>query len=170
MSKRIPWMFLLLWLVPLLAAAAGPQIVLRDFDGQPRDVGEYIGRGKWTVVAVWSADCPICKREIHHMTFFHDEHKNKDAVVLGISVDGYENRAKAQGFIDDHALNFPNLIGTREDASRFGGGPFIGTPTYYIFSPEGRYQAKRVGAASQEEIEGIINRLNAERARNRKPG
>jgi len=170
MSKRIPWMFLLLWLVPLLAAAAGPQIVLRDFDGQPRDVGEYIGRGKWTVVAVWSADCPICKREIHHMTFFHDEHKNKDAVVLGVSVDGYANRGKAQGFIDDHALNFPNLIGTREDAGRFGGGPFIGTPTYYIFSPEGRYQAKRVGAASQEEIEGIINRLNAERARNRKPG
>ena len=159
MRRRINRLALALLLVSLPAAAAGPDIVLRDFTGRPRNVNEFIGHGKWLVVVVWLADCPICKRDIHHMTFFHDEHGKKDAAVLGVSVDGYANREKALGFVADHALNFPNLIGDRGDASRFGGGPFIGTPTYYIFSPEGKYMTGRVGGQTQEQVEQIIRAL-----------
>jgi peroxiredoxin len=151
----------MLCFVPLLAAAT-PDLVLQDFDGKDRRVSEFIGNGRWTVVAVWSADCPICKRDIVHMTFFHEDNRKKDASVLGLSIDGIENRSKAQGFVTDQALNFPNLIGSWKDASAMSGTSFIGTPTYYVFSPQGKFVTQRIGPVTQEEMETIIERLKAE--------
>ena len=147
---------MLLLTVPGLVLAAAPDVRLQDVDGKDHHVGEFIGRGKWTVVAVWSADCPICRRDIYHMTFFYDEHRKTDATVLGLSVDGFDNRAKAKGFIEEQSLNFPNLIGESEDASRLSGAMFIGTPTYYFFSPEGKFMTQRIGPVTQQQAEQII--------------
>ncbi len=164
MFRKLSW-FAALWFVPLLALASPPDVAFKDFDGKTRHARDYLGKGKWTVVAVWSADCPICKREIFHMTFLHDENKNKDIDVLGISIDGAENRAYAKRFIDDQGLNFPNLIGNADDASLLSGTMFIGTPTYYFFSPEGKFLAQRVGPTTQDDAENAIKQFKAERAK-----
>lgn len=157
--QRIRWVAVVLMMAPVLALAAGPDIRLKDIEGREHNVNEYIGQGKWTIVAVWSADCPICRRDIYHMTFFYDEHRKKNATVLGLSVDGFDNRAKARGFIEDQSLNFPNLIGEPEDASRLSGTVFIGTPTYYFFSPEGNFMTQRIGPVTQQQAEQIIREL-----------
>lgn len=159
MVKRIKWLIMVLCLAPGLVLAAGTDIRLKDVDGKEHNVNEFIGQGKWTVVAVWSADCPICRRDIFHMTFFHDEHRKNNATVLGISVDGYANRGKVQGFIDAQSLNFPNLIGDPDDVSRLSGSQFIGTPTYYFFSPEGKFMTQRIGPVTQAQAEAIIRDL-----------
>ena len=159
MVKRIKWLIMVLWLTPALVLAAGTDIHLKDIDGKDHSVTEFIGQGKWTVVAVWSADCPICRRDIYHMTFFHDEHRKKNATVLGISVDGYANRDKARRFIDEQSLNFPNLIGDPDDVSRLSGLTFIGTPTYYFFSPAGKFLTQRIGPVTQAQAEDIVRSL-----------
>src|SRR3989344_4678989 len=165
--RKFAW-FAALLLVPLLTLAAPPSVSLKDFNGKTRQASEFLGKGRWTVVAVWSADCPICKREIFHMTFLYDEHKGKDIDVLGLSIDGPENRKYAQRFIDDQGLNFPNLIGTPDDASLLSGTMFIGTPTFYFFSPDGKFVPQRVGPTTQDEAEGIVKTLKAERAKKKK--
>ena len=152
-----------MFMIPALVMAAGPDFRLKDVDGKEHNVNEYIGQGKWTVVAVWSADCPICRRDIYHMTFFYDEHRKKNATVLGLSIDGYDNRAKAKGFIEDQSLNFPNLVGEPEDASRLSGATFIGTPTYYFFSPEGKFMTQRIGPVTQVQAESVIRDLEKTR-------
>ena len=157
-----------LLLAPMLVLAAPTDVGFKDFEGKDRRAGEFIGKGKWTVVAVWSADCPICKREIFHMTFLSDEHKGKDIDVLGLSIDGPENSKYAQRFIDDQGLNFPNLIGTPDDASLLSGTMFIGTPTYYFFAPDGKFVAQRVGPTTQDEAESAIRTLKAEYVKKKK--
>lgn len=159
--RRFKYWFLVLMLAPLWASAAGPDITLQGLDGKARNVNEFIGKGKWTVVAIWASDCPICKREIHQMAFFHDAHKHKDAIVLGVSVDGYANKAKAQRFVDEHSLDFTNLIAETGQIAQFGAGRFVGTPTFYIFTPQGELVAKQVGPISQEDIEQFIAKSNA---------
>jgi peroxiredoxin len=161
------WLVVASLMVPALVLAAGPDIKLQDIEGRERNVNEYIGQGKWTVVAVWSADCPICRRDIHHMTFFHDEHRKENATVLGLSVDGFGNRAKARGFIEDQSLNFPNLIGGPKDASRLSGAMFIGTPTYYFFSPDGRFMTQRIGPVTQQQAEQVIRDLEKQKIPNK---
>ncbi|HLQ24392.1 MAG TPA: TlpA disulfide reductase family protein [Acidiferrobacterales bacterium] len=158
MIKSFKWLSLLLFLFPLFAWSASPSVVLKDLGGKDRNVNEFIGKGKWTVVAIWAHDCVICNQEIHQMTFFHDAHKEKDAIVLGVSIDGYANKADALKFIDKHGLNFTNLIGGPESVAQFHAGRFIGTPTFYIYSPEGALLATKVGAMTQEEVEDFINK------------
>jgi peroxiredoxin len=166
--RQIKWLAgLLLMAASLSAAAASPDIVLKGLDGAARNVNEFIGKGQWTVVAIWHSDCPICKRDIHEMAFFHDAHrKAKDAIVLGVSVDGYANKAKAQRFVDEHSLDFTNLITGPEQIARFGAGRFVGTPTFYIYSPQGELAAKQVGPISQEDLEQFIAKSSAAAKKN----
>lgn len=165
MKTRIKWLLAILLLFAALAMAAGPDVRLKDFDGKDRNANEFIGQGKWVVVAIWSSDCPICRRDIYHMTFFHDEHRKSDAVVLGLSIDGYADREKAQGFVNDQSLNFPNLIGEWTDAARLGPGDFVGTPTYYFFSPEGKYMTQRIGPLTQEQANDILHELQKKKTK-----
>ena len=46
---------------------------------------------------------------IHQYVDFHEFHKDKDAVMLGVSLDG-RNREAAQEFIRRHQVSYPNLI------------------------------------------------------------
>ncbi len=163
MLQRIRLIVMALLMLPVLALAAGPDIVLKDLDGKDRNVNEFVGQGKWTIVAIWSADCPICRRDIYHMTFFYDEHRKTDATVLGVSIDGYANRDKARGFINDQSLNFPNLIGDPNDPGRISNTMFIGTPTYYFFSPEGKFMTQRIGPVTQAQAEDILQGLENQR-------
>ena len=160
---RIRLFVLLLLMLPGLVLATAPDVRLKDMDGKDHQVGEFIGQGKWTIVAVWSADCPICRRDIYHMTFFHEEHRKTDATVLGLSIDGQAGRDKARAFVNDQSLNFPNLLGEPEDPSRLSGTMFIGTPTYYFFSPEGKFMTQRIGPVTQAQAEDIIRSLDKQR-------
>lgn len=157
------WLLILCFCLPFAVWAGGPSIVLKDFAGKDRNVNEFIGQGKWTVVTVWAHDCHICNLEIHQMTFFHDEHKAKDAIVLGVAVDGWEKRELAQEFVDRHALNFTNLIAEPEQSilMKFGAGPFVGTPTFYVYGPDGKLLAQNIGPVTQEDIESFMNEFNA---------
>lgn len=146
--------------LPLLAMAGG-DIMLKDLDGVNRPFGEFIGKGKWTVIAVWASDCSVCQREIHHISFFHDAHRKKDAQVLGVSVDGNARRQLAQRFVKDHGLEFTNLIAEPKDVLKIGSGVFHGTPTYYVYSPQGKLLAEQVGPVTQEQVEAFINRIKA---------
>jgi len=156
-------MALLLW--PVLVLAAGPDVRLPDVDGREHNVNEYVGQGKWTIVVAWSADCPICRRDIYHMTFFHEEHRKTDATVLGLSVDGQAGRDKARAFIADQSLNFPNLLGEPADAAHLSGQVFVGTPTYYFFSPEGKFMTQRIGPVTQAQAEEVIRDFGKTRSK-----
>lgn len=138
--------------------AASPDIPMRAPDGAVRNVNEIIGKGKWTVVVAWAHDCHICGREIHEMSAFHNAHKDKDATVLGVSVDGFDKAELAKGFIAKHKLPFPNLIAEpqQEVMMKFGAGRFIGTPTFYVFNPSGKIVGQNVGPVSREEMETFI--------------
>ena len=158
------WMLSLVMAFVMSAAhAVPPDIALQDLDGRPRNVNEFIGHGKWVIVAFWMHDCKICAAEIHHMSAFHKAHQAKDAIVLGITIDGAAYVDEAKRFVAAHQLPFPNLI-TEPDAEaikRFGGGKFVGTPTHYFFDPIGRIVARKIGPISSTDIEEVIEAFNS---------
>ncbi|MDH5423412.1 MAG: TlpA family protein disulfide reductase [Gammaproteobacteria bacterium] len=141
-----------------LALAAAPDITVKDVNGKSHNVNQHIGKGKWTVVVFWAYNCHVCNAEIQQMTFFQDDHAEKDATVLGISVDGFDKVKKSRAFIDNHELNFPNYLIKLEESEflKFGGGRFGGTPTFYLYNPAGELVAKNLGAVSPEVIEKFI--------------
>lgn len=156
----------ILLVLSLTAGAAAPDVLVHDTNGGKHNLNEYIGKGQWTVAVLWAHDCHVCNEEIHEMTFFHSDSKTRDARVLGISVDGLAGREKAAGFIRKHELEFPNVIiePRQEEIMKLGGGKFVGTPTFYIFSPDGELVARSVGAISGDEIREFIDSQKAARS------
>ena len=137
---------------------ATPDVPLKGLDGAAHNVGEYIGKGKWAVVVVWAHDCHYCNEEIHEMSALHQARRDKDLTVLGVSVDGWGQADKARGFVARHKLPFVNLIAEPQQAvmHKFGGGAFVGTPTYYVYDPKGDLRGKNVGPVSKEDIEAFV--------------
>ncbi|HEY9098741.1 MAG TPA: TlpA disulfide reductase family protein [Thiobacillus sp.] len=146
-----------------VAYAAAPNIPLHDLDGQPRNVNEFIGQGKWVIVVFWMHDCRICAEEIHHLGAFHTAHQAKDATVLGISIDGVAFSGEARKFAATHQLPFPSLLTEPDfEAIRvFGGGKLVGTPTHYFYDPTGRIVARKIGPISGADIQDFIAAFNS---------
>ncbi|MEJ2509080.1 MAG: TlpA disulfide reductase family protein [Gammaproteobacteria bacterium] len=148
----------------LLAAALAAPVAaapgLRDLNGQPRTIADYTGHGKWLVVMIWASDCGVCNTEAHSYVDFYNTHRDQDASVLGISMDGWAGRADAEAFIRRHHVTFPNLIGEPEAvAELFGkltGRPWFGTPTFLIYDPSGELRVQQVGAVPVKLIEQYI--------------
>lgn len=145
----------------------GPTIELRDFQGNRQRLVEYTGQGKWLIVMIWAYDCHVCNVEAAGYVAFHNQHKNRDATILGISMDGWERKEDALAFIERHQVDFPNLIGSPEDVStlyqQLSGGFLAGTPAFLVFSPSGELQAAQVGAVPPEVFSKFITQQGLER-------
>ena len=156
------WLLGMACLFVMMHAQASPSIELRDFEGKSRNVSEVIGQGKWTIVVLWAHDCGICAREIHHMSTFHEKHREQDAVVLGVSLDGQEYVEQARQFVSRHKLPFLNLLAEPDEGviMQFGGGRFVGTPTHYFYDPSGRIVGRKIGPLKGEDVEDFIKAFN----------
>ena len=152
--KRIPLALAILFIT--VTQAAGVQ--LTSFDGSPDGLKAYTGKGKWVIAMIWAHDCHVCNQEAHEYVAFHNKHKDKDAVMLGISMDGQEQTKQAQNFVNKHNIPFTTLIGEPEKiAGLYEQMTWIGTPTFIIFHPSGKLVAEQAGAVPTELLENFIS-------------
>jgi peroxiredoxin len=147
-------------LAAMAAPGDGTEPPFSDFQGQPRSIESFAGGGKWLVVMIWASDCHVCNMEAEQYAHFHEAHKNRDATVLGVSIDGQEKQADAEDFIRRHDLPFPNLIGEPQTSMLYymmvSGAQFAGTPTIMVYGPDGTLMAAQAGAVPVEIIEDFM--------------
>ena len=138
---------------------------VKTLDGRETTLAEHIDGGKWTLVMVWSTYCSLCKEQYPVMSEFNDRHKDKDAKVIGISVDGYDEMEKVRQYVKKSTMSFDNLIAEASTiASIYENATeesFTGTPTYLMFNPKRQVAAYNAGQLSLEKIETYI-RENSE--------
>lgn len=135
---------------------------LYDFSGKLHQLDEYTGKGKWTVVMIWAHDCHNCNDEAHQYVDFHKKHKDKDAVVLGVSLDGKGKKTQAEAFVNRHKLNFDNLLGEPMEVAgiyeELTEVAFVGTPSFLIYNPKGEFRAQQAGAVPTSLIEAFMEK------------
>lgn len=156
-------------LFTLGSAAVYADSGLRDLQGNTVKLEDYTGKGKWLLVMFWASNCPICVQEAPAIDLFHGEHKDKDATVLGISLDGIDNKQAALSFIQDQDLEFPNLIGevptVLYNYQIATGESFLGTPSFMLFTPEGKLVANNAGPVKLTAIEDFMARYHEQYAK-----
>lgn len=140
--------------------ATGDGVPVQTIDGEPGDLVDFLSPDKWTVVMVWTTYCGICTEQYPILSRFHKDHADDDAVVLGLSLDGYGKGKLVAEYQAAQALNFPTVL---TDAGAFAvpyelttGTEFTGTPTYVIFDPARTIRAFQNGLISREAIEALI--------------
>lgn len=151
---------LCLCLLPLSAMAEG--VPLTDLKGNPRSIGEFVGKGQWVVVMFWEYSCGICNAEAPELDAFHRKHKDGKARVLGLSVNG---PAYARDFVREHELTFDNLLIKDEDAASFfyeSTGDYLpGVPGFLVYSPDGEVRTYQTGVLDLGMLERFIARYEA---------
>lgn len=150
----------MLLVLALLAGQAMAQAEFRDLEGNPRSIADYAGGGKWLVVKIWAHGCHVCNMEAENYAYFHEKHRDTDARVLGISMDGAAELAQARAYVERHDITFPNLIGepaaVMQHFAELTGQTFLGTPSILLYDPSGELVAAQAGAVPTEVIERFM--------------
>jgi peroxiredoxin len=140
------------WL-PIYVLAEPVDFELEGLDGKVYRLSDF--RGKWVLVNYWATWCPPCREELPELEVFYSNHKDKDAVVLGVAMERIE-RKKLQKFVDDQFLSYPILMMKPAASTELGRVP--GLPTSYLIDPKGELAARQVGPVTMKELEAFINK------------
>ncbi len=132
-------------------AVAAADFSFKDIVGKQHNLADY--RGKWVLINFWATWCPPCLKEIPDLIALHDEHKDKDLVVIGIVTD-YNNQKTVTDFARDHRISYPVVLGNDAIVAQIG--RVEGLPMTYMFNPQGKMVAYNVGALTKKAVEGYI--------------
>lgn len=141
-------------LISITATAETVDFKLPGLDGKDYRLSDY--RGKWVLVNYWATWCPPCREELPELEVFHNNHKDKDAVVLGVAMERIE-MPRLKAFVDEQFLSYPILIA--EPAARTELGRVPGLPTSFLINPEGELVARQVGPLTMKDIESFIDTM-----------
>ena len=152
----------------VMAAQAETGVVFKTLDGESKTVESEIGKGKWVVVKVWAADCHVCNAEAETYAQFHEAQGEDGIRMLGLSMDGDVQKAKA--YVERHDLPFPSLLGDSRSVSTFYRAltkqPLLGTPSILVFDTKGEMVAAQAGPVPPEVIERFVEQQSEAEAAN----
>lgn len=162
LTARTLVLMLALGVTQAWANTTAPFRDLVDIEGQAVTTEADVGNGKWQVIMIWSTDCHICAVMKPKMSAFHDKHKEGEAEVYGIALDGSQNLAAVKQYMHKHEVTFPTYIGDINliavNFEIYNGTPLSGTPTYMLYNPEGELVAIDFGMLDVDAIERFMAR------------
>lgn len=136
---------------PVVVYSAPAEFTLPDVNGKYHKLSDYYG--KWLVVNYWATWCPPCLEEMSELTMFHDIHKDRDAIVIGVNFEEIDTN-KLKLFIKDYSINYLVLRTNPSKISDLGAMPAI--PITFVINPRGEIVAKLIGPTTIDKIELVI--------------
>ncbi len=88
-------------------------------------------KGKWLVVNYWATWCSTCMKEMPELISFHENNKNSDVVVVGISFESIE-RNNLKEFVSEKPI--PYTVLNTEPVRVIPLGKVPALPATYVFS------------------------------------
>jgi thiol-disulfide isomerase/thioredoxin len=145
--SRLFVLSLLLLLLSLGTQAYG--FTFTDSAGRKLTLSAY--KGKWVLINFWATWCPPCLKEIPDLVSLHES--RKDVMVIGIAMD-YRNPETVMKFVNSLSISYPIVLGDKRIAAQIG--PVSMLPTTYLFDPEGKPAAYKVGLVSRADLEEFM--------------
>lgn len=131
-----------------------PDFTLQDSDHKV-SLSDY--RGKVVLLNFWATWCPPCIIEMPSLIALQQKMKDKDVVILGVSID--EDEAAYHKFLKNYGVNFVTVLDKdRKTPSLYG---TFGWPETYIIDRQGVVRRKFIGAAewTSPEIVEFIGKM-----------
>jgi len=133
------------------AHAAAAEFSATDLVGKEHKLSDYAG--KMVVLNYWATWCPPCREELPVLAIFHEEHQDKDAVVLGVASEK-TSVEKLSEFVDEQMLDYPVFLMAPAANTPFG--LLRGLPTSFIISPDGKQVKTHLGPLTQKQLETYL--------------
>ena len=156
-TQKLMSILLLLLAGFTVSASQSLNFSLPDLNGKLQNLEQY--KGKWIIVNYWATSCQPCLKEIPELASFHQQHKNRDAIVLGINHEDIPLSWLRQ-FMNTVPINYPVVRSLPSAKTPFGLIQVL--PTTYIISPDGKLMGRQQGSVNQEMLNRYIERKTSE--------
>lgn len=154
------FIFIILLTCNQVAYSKDHKLLLEGLDGKQHSLNDFIGKGKWVVVNVWATACPYCRRELFDLAKFHDRHFEKDAIVIGLTLDlysfGIPDKEYLSNFSSTYLIDYPIMLVSGDIASKVIGKTVYTVPMTYIYSPKGEMVYQITGELTEQMLEEIV--------------
>jgi peroxiredoxin len=133
-----------------------PDFALQDLSGKKVGIKQF--KGKIVFLNFWATWCGPCKEEMPGMEALHKQFKEKDFVLLTVSVD-YEGLKPVQEFISKHRYTFPVLLDPKSETLDLF--EVKGIPTTFIIDKKGRIIGRAIGPRDwkSQDVLSLLNLL-----------
>jgi peroxiredoxin len=128
-------------LEPMKEYALTPEFSVTGTDGKKVSLKDF--RGKIVFLNFWASWCEPCREEMPAMERLYQEFKNKNFVVLAVSVK--DRKQDAIDFAKELKLSYPVALDPEGQVGLLYGA--WGLPTTYIIGPKGEGLARAWGPA-----------------------
>ena len=139
----------------VLSACSHETLSFHTTKGKPIHFKDY--QGKFIVLNYWSAMCKPCIHEIKVLNAFYQQHKNRDAVVIGVNYDGLSPKA-LKALVKQFDIHYPVMTEDPAKALRLGSIHYL--PMTYILNSKGRELASLTGAQTIKMLETKLTSLH----------
>ncbi|MCO6427571.1 TlpA disulfide reductase family protein [Nitrosomonas communis] len=143
------YLFLVMNFLSFCVQAEEFQFKFEDSKGKIHQLSDY--RGKWVLVNFWATWCPPCLKEIPDLISLYKDRNN--IMILGIAMD-YEDSKTVMEYAEALSIPYPIVLGDRWIASQLDELSML--PSTYLFDPEGKPAARKIGLLTREDIEKFI--------------
>ena len=82
-------------------------IVSEDPQGNPDELANYVGKGKYVLLDFWASWCPDCRKEMPALVELYAAYKDKNFEIVGYSLD--RNKESWIKGIEDLNISWPQL-------------------------------------------------------------
>lgn len=125
---------------PIKGNKKTPDFSLKDLNGKEVEIKQF--KGKVVFLNFWATWCGPCKEEMPGMEILHKQFKEKNFVLLTISVD-YEGIKPVREFMSKQQYTFPVLLDPQgETLDLF---EVKGIPTTFLIDKKGMMIGKAIG-------------------------
>jgi peroxiredoxin len=126
---------------------------LTDLDGNEVNLQDL--RGKNVYLNFWATWCKWCKKELPDINKVTGLYKDKDLVVLAVSVG--ENQKLVSSFIQEHGYEVTTLIDPdKKVAEEYG---VTALPVSIFIDKNGKIAHRKLGTMYEEELKTVIDEL-----------
>jgi len=139
---------------PIKGNKKAPDFFLKDLSGKEVEIKQF--KGKVVFLNFWATWCGPCKEEMPSLEFLHRQFKEKNFVLLTISVD-YEGIKPVQEFMSKKQYTFPVLLDPQGETLDLL--EVKGIPTTFLIDKKGKMVGKAIGPRDWKSSE-VISLLN----------
>ena len=131
---------------------AMPDVASTDLRGRPWRLSDHVGQA--ILINVWASWCPPCREETPGFVRVARDYDGKGFEVVGVSAD--EGPAPVRRFVDQFHVPYP-VIQPGADSPLIAAVESL--PTSFLIDRKGRVATVYVGAVSERQLRGDIDRL-----------
>jgi thiol-disulfide isomerase/thioredoxin len=135
-------------------ARPAKEFTLKDLESKKVSLSDF--RGKVVLLNFFATWCSPCRKEIPELEKIHQKYKNKNFVLLGISLDADAVPFMIKTFAKDMKITYPVLMGTPEVAD---GYLISGVPVTVLINKEGKIYKQFDGLVPTRFLENALKDL-----------